>query len=267
MAALVRLLVSLFRHGGLVLGLAVLQVRRRYVGTVGGIGWSILQPLALVVTYWLVFSLGFKMRIGDGSVSFLVYFITGMAAWFLISEAIAASVSAVSGNAHLIKKVVFPAEVLPVTPILAAMIVHFGLLLIVLVFVLAERGRLPLAALQLPYYALCAAAFCLGLAWLTAAIQVFFRDVQRLVEVVLGVWFWLTPIVWPTDMPGPKWQWLLDLNPAYYVVKGYRDSLVYGVPLWSNGSASLAFWAITLALLVLGAWVFDRLKREFAEVL
>jgi ABC-type polysaccharide/polyol phosphate export permease len=91
--------------------------------------------------------------------------------------------------------------------------------------------------------------------------------VQKLVEIVLGVWFWLTPIVWPAELLGGQWQWLLDLNPAYYLVKGYRDSLLYGIPFWSNPIPALAFWAICGVLLFFGAWVFDRLKHDFAEVL
>jgi len=267
MTAVYRLSSSLASHAGLIFKMAVQQVRRRYIDTVGGIAWSVLQPLALVITYWFVFSVGFKVKIADGSISFLTYFITGIAVWFLVAEAIPASVGAIGGNAHLIKKVVFPAEVLPVIPIITTAIIHFGLLVIVFTLVLAERRGVPWTALQLPYYTGCAIVLCLGIGWLTAALQVFFHDVQKLVEIVLNVWFWLTPIVWPPELLGGRWQWLLDLNPAYYVVKGYRDSLLYGVPFWSNPVPAIAFWAICGVLLFFGAWVFDRLKRDFAEVL
>jgi ABC-type polysaccharide/polyol phosphate export permease len=263
---LFRLVRSLSSHAGLVFSMALQQVRRRYIGTVGGLSWSVLQPLLLVATYWFVFSVGFKVKIGDGSVSFIVYFLTGMAPWFLLSESIAASVVSVSGNAHLIKKVIFPVEALPVSPVITSVIVHAGLLLIVLGVVLIERGSLPWTALQLPYYTACAVALCLGLAWLTASLQVFFRDVQKLVEVLVGIWFWLTPIVWAQDMLG-RWQWALNFNPAYYIVQGYRDSLINGVPLWTHPARAIVFWTICLVVLTLGTWVFERLKRDFAEVL
>src|SRR5690349_14497595 len=140
---LFRLIRSLVSHAGLVFSMALQQVRRRYVGTVGGMSWSLLQPLLLVATYWIVFSVGFKVQIGDGSVSYLLYFITGMAAWFLLSESISAGVVSVSGNAHLIKKVVFPVEALPLSPVISSTVVHAGLLLIVFAVVLIERGALP----------------------------------------------------------------------------------------------------------------------------
>jgi ABC-type polysaccharide/polyol phosphate export permease len=220
----------------------------------------------LIATYWLVFSVGFRVKIGDGSVNYTVYFMTGIAAWFLISESVGTSVSAISGNAHLIKKMVFPIEALPVSPIISSAIVHCGLLVVVFALILFEQRHLPWTALQLPYYTLCALALSLGLAWLTSALQVFFRDVQKLVEVALGIWFWITPIVWSREMLG-QWHWLLDLNPAYYIVQGYRDSLIYGIPFWSHPLLGLAFWIVCIALFLSGAWVFDRLKSDFAEVL
>ena len=140
MKPLFRLFASLSSHAGLVLSMAMQQVRRRYVETVGGIAWSLIQPLIMIATLWFVFSVGFKTRIGDGSVSFTAYFITGAAAWFLVSEALTGSVGAVVANAHLVKKVVFPVEALPVAPIITAAIGHAALLALVCVYLVIERG-------------------------------------------------------------------------------------------------------------------------------
>lgn len=261
-----RLLRSVLGHARLVFGMALQQVRRRYVGTIGGVGWALLQPLLLIATYWIVFSVGLRVKVGDGAVGYTTYFVTGMAAWFLISEAISASVVSISGNSYLIKKMVFPIEALPVSSTITSTIVHCGLLIIVLMVVLFEQHRISWTVLQLPYYTACAVTLSLGIGWLTSALQVFFRDIQKLVEVIVAIWFWLTPIVWPRDMLH-QWHWLLDLNPAYYIVQGYRDSLIYGVPFWSHLPLTLAFWTICIFMLVFGAWVFDRLKPDFAEVL
>jgi ABC-type polysaccharide/polyol phosphate export permease len=267
MMPLVRLAAALWRHGDLVLSLALQQVRRRYVGTLGGIGWALLQPLILIVTYWIVFALGFRVKIGDGTISFTAYFITGTAAWLLMSEAIGSCVGAVTGNAHLVKKVVFPLEALPVAPIVSSAILHLFLLVIVLGFLLIDRGALPWTVVFVPYYLICALALCLGIAFLTSALQVFFRDVQKLVDAALGIWFWLTPVVWPADLVPAAWRPLLNLNPAWYIVRGYRDSLIQGIPLWDRPVASAVFWAGCIATIAAGAWVFERLKPEFAEVL
>lgn len=265
--ALVRLARSLAANRGIVLDLALQQLRRRYVGTLGGLGWTVLQPLVLIATYWVVFALGFRVTIGDGAVSFTAYFVTGTAAWLLISEAISAGVGSVTGHSHLVKKVVFPIEALPVAPVMMAAILHLVLLAIVLAYLLIERHMLPWTVLQLPYYTICALSLCAGLVLLTSALQVFFRDVQKLVETVLGVWFWASAVVWPADLVPAAWRWLLDANPAWYIVNGYRDSLIYGVAVWERPWQTAVFWAMTGGLLVAGAWVFQRLKSEFAEVM
>jgi lipopolysaccharide transport system permease protein/teichoic acid transport system permease protein len=264
---LFRLVHSLFNNAGLVFTMALQQVRRRYVGTLGGIGWALLQPLTLIVTYWVVFALGFRVKIGDGTVSFTAYFITGTAAWLLMSEAVSACVGSITGSAYLVKKVVFPVEALPVAPVISSAILHLFLLAVVLGFLLIDRGTLPWTALLVPYYTCCALILCLGIAFLTSALQVFFRDVQKLVDTALGVWFWLTPVVWPVDLVPAAWRPLLSLNPAWYIVQGYRNSLIEGIPPWDHPAASAIFWVGCIAAIAVGAWVFERLKPEFAEVL
>ncbi len=261
-----RLAAALWRHGDMVLDLSLQQVRRRYVGTIGGIGWALLQPLILIITYWIVFALGFRVKIGDGAIGFTAYFVTGTTAWLLMSEAVGASVGAVTSYTYLVKKVVFPVEALPAAPVISSAIVHLFLLAIVAGFLLIDRG-LPWTAMLVPYYSLCALTLCLGIALLTSALQVFFRDVQKLVETALGVWFWVTPVVWPVDLVPAAWRPLLNLNPAWYVVQGYRDSLIYGIPFWNRPFAAAIFWVTCIAAIAIGAWVFERLKPEFAEVL
>jgi lipopolysaccharide transport system permease protein/teichoic acid transport system permease protein len=96
---------------------------------------------------------------------------------------------------------------------------------------------------------------------------VFFRDVQKIVESVVTIWFWLTPIVWNIDLLPAAYRPWLALNPASYVVSGYRDSLIGGVPLWQHPGHAAVFWAVCIALLAAGAWVFERLKPDFAEVM
>jgi ABC-type polysaccharide/polyol phosphate export permease len=264
---LFRLVHSLISHAGLVFSMALQQVRRRYVGTLGGIGWALLQPLMLIVTYWVVFALGFRVKIGDGTISFTAYFVTGTAAWLLMSEAVGACVGAVTGSAYLVKKVVFPVEALPVAPVISSAILHLFLLAVVLCFLLIDRGTLPWTTLFVPYYTCCALVLCLGIAFLTSALQVFFRDVQKMVETALAVWFWLTPVVWPVDLVPAPWRPLLNLNPAWYIVQGYRNSLIEGIPPWHHPAATAIFWVGCIAAIAAGAWVFERLKPEFAEML
>src|SRR5262245_34232850 len=108
----------------------LIELRRRYVGTVMGPVWSIVQPLATIVIFWFVFEIGFRVKTSTG-VPFFFYFITGMLPWFLFFDTLAASVSCISDNRHLVTKVVFPVEVLPVVSFVAAAIPHLVMVFIV----------------------------------------------------------------------------------------------------------------------------------------
>ncbi len=95
----------------------------------------------------------------------------------------------------------------------------------------------------------------------------FYRDVGHILAVLLNLWFWLTPIVWVTDMIPEPYRGYLQMNPMMYLVMGYKNSFLYHVPFWQDPGWSLYFWGLTLVLLVGGGAVFRRLKPEFAEVL
>ena len=246
--------------------MAIRELAARYVGTLGGAVWAIVHPLAIVATFWLVFSVGFKAR-GPDNMPFVLYFLCGLIPWLTFSEVLTASTSAVTGNAHLVKKIVFPSEVLPFVYLGTSAITHVALVAI-LVAVTVIYGYGPsIYALQLPYYFLAMCFLLLGLSWFLSALNVFHRDVGQAVAVVLNLWFWLTPIVWTVDMIPAEYGWLLRLNPILYVVEGYRNALVYAQPFWADVAGGAYYWSVALMCFGLGAYVFRRLKPEFADVL
>ena len=100
-----------------------------------------------------------------------------------------------------------------------------------------------------------------------SAVNVFNRDVGLGLPVVLNLWFWLTPIVWMPEMIPEEYRWVLELNPLSYVVRGYRESLITGIPFWYDLGAAVRCWAVIIPTLLLGGYIFRRLKPEFAEVL
>lgn len=241
-------------------------LRARYAGTAGGFIWILIQPLVMVATYWLVFSVGFKAH-GSSGEPFILFFVTGLAPWLFFNEAVVFGAGAVAGNPHLVKKMVFPTEILPLVQVLAAAVTHLLMLVITLAVMAFYQRPIGPSAVGIVYYFAALAILALGLGWLTAALQVFFRDVGQVVTVLFGFWFWLTPVVWPPSLLPPEFTRWLVLNPLNYVVQGYRDSLLYGVWPWARMTDGLIFWAETLVLVGLGATVFRRLKPDFAEVI
>jgi ABC-type polysaccharide/polyol phosphate export permease len=237
----------------------------RYVGTVGGMLWAVLHPALTVGIYWLVFSVGFKAQ-GPAGMPFVLYFVSGLVPWLFFNEVLISSMNAVIANAPLIRRTAFPAEVLPLVHLVSASLAHV-ILLFILCAVAWSYGYAPkFASVQVIYYYCALGCFSLGLSWLVGSLQVFHRDLGQAMSAVLNLWFWLTPVVWLPEMIPQQFRLMLELNPIYYVVEGYR-SLITGVPFWLHWREAVRFWSVTGPVLFLGAYVFRRLKPEFAEVL
>jgi teichoic acid transport system permease protein len=122
-------------------------------------------------------------------------------------------------------------------------------------------------AVQIVYYFFCMFIFSLGLIYGTCAIVIFFRDLSQIISIILQIGIWTIPIMWNIQIAPPEYRWIFRLNPMYYIVNGYRDSIYNHQWFWSNMSQTVYFWAVTLVLFGLGAVIFKRLKVHFADVL
>jgi lipopolysaccharide transport system permease protein/teichoic acid transport system permease protein len=259
-------LLSIIRRRNIIWALAVRSFQKRFIGTGAGAAWSVIHPLATVLIFWLVFSLGFKAQ-GPQGVPFVVFFMTGFLPWIFVSESLSASTASVVSNPHLVKRMVFPTQTLPIVEILASSFAHLILLGFTLIL-LFMHGIVPGGwSLQIAYAYVCAVMLTLGLGWLLAAVNVFHRDIGQSLATLLNFWFWATPIVWSLDMIPERWRFLLNLNPMFHVVEGYRAALLYNRPVWSDVGQPVVFWTEALLLGLTGAYVFRRLKPEFADVL
>lgn len=247
--------------------MAKMEFRKRYLGTLLGSVWAILFPLVNIGLIYLVMTHGLKVGVDVGAVGYADWLIPGMLAWFFVSEMLLIGVNAVTDNSHLVTKIRFPLRLLIPSRILSAFPVHC-ILMALFTSVLAIQGKGSIWYwLQLPYYALCAAMLALGVNYLTAAAQVFARDVSNIVGMLLQMLFWVTPIFWnPSLIAETKFRFLL-YSPFAYVITGYRDSLFDAVPFWERPMQAFIFWAGTLLLLVLGMNVFQRVRPHFADVL
>jgi len=259
-------LTNICNYRDVILTLARRQLASRYIGTLGGPIWAVAQPVATVGVFWVVFSLGFRSR-GPGNMPFLLYFMPGYVAWLLFSEIVTTSTSVVVGNAFLVKKTLFPVEVLPLVNAASATVTHGVMLAATIAFVLLSGRDLPATLPAVLYFYGATVILAVGIAWIVSSLNVFYRDVEQVIQVLINLWFWATPIAWPSTILPKGLAWLFKINPMYFVVEGYRTSLV-GIPSASFGfAATWHFWAIATILLLLGTYVFGRLKPEFPEML
>ena len=245
--------------------LASREIRQQYVGSSLGILWQLITPLVLITVFWVVFSVGFRVQPAAG-VPFAVWLTAGMAAWFVFAEIVTGSVHCITGNTHLVKKVVFPLQALPVVKVMTALSNHAIFLGILLVLLVLNGLPFNWYFLQGIYYFLCLVALALGIGWTVAALNVFTRDTARLVGVLLQVGFWATPVLWDITILPEPYRTVFSANPMHYVAQGYRDSFLYATPVSQRVDETLLFWVITLGLWVLGLFVFKRLRPQFADL-
>ena len=259
---------ELYQNRKLVLSLAKNDFKTKYAGSYLGIVWAFLQPIVTILVYWFVFSVGLKA----GTVSdypFVLYLVSGIVPWFFFQDALNGGTNALIEYNYLVKKVVFKISILPIVKIISALFVHVFFVVFALILCACYGYTPSLYTLQIIYYSICTFLLVLGLVYATSAIVIFFRDLTQIISIFLQVGVWLTPIMWDINMLSSH-PWLIKLfklNPMYYVVTGYRDSMLGHVGIWNHASWTIYFWVVTILLFGLGSVIFKRLKPHFADVL
>lgn len=257
---------DIFKHRNLIAFLAKHEFVARYTRTLGGMLWSILNPLATVLVFWFVFSVGLKITT-PSEVPFLLYFVSGLVPWLLFNEVVTTSTNGIRDNLNLIKKTPFPSEIYPFVYILASSFTHIIYLIIVLILMWFNELPISVYILQLPFYYCCLVFFMVGLCWILSALNVLHRDIGQGLPILLNLWFWSTPLIWSVDMIPEKYNWIILFNPIVYVVEGYRSSLLYQAPFWESINAGIYFFIISVIIFLLGGAIFNKFKIEFADAL
>jgi ABC-type polysaccharide/polyol phosphate export permease len=261
-----QLLNVLYVHRYMIRAMSIQEIKHRYAGTLGGFVWAVINPLATIFVFWFVFDFLFHSPpVND--VPFVLYFFCGFLPWMTFNESLMMSTRSIVVNTHLVKKTVFPTEILPIISIISCLIIHFVIVLI-FTFILLCYGIMPsLWNLQIFYFLFALITFSIGLGWFLSAAHVFFRDVFEILMVILNIWFWFTPIVWNVTMLPKHLQLIVKINPLFYIVEGYRISFLTHKPIWDNIPMAFYFWPLCIMLFILGGIFFRQLKGEFPEVI
>ena len=240
------------------------DLHSRYVGSMGGLVWSLVHPLVLLASYYFVFQIVLKVRIGTPGDNFAVFVFAAILPWLFMQDTLARSSTSVVDNASLLKKTVFPSEILPLAILGSNLITHI-LSLLLFAIVLALLGLGAWTSILIPLYILPLMGLAVGLAWFVAALQVFVRDTSQVLAVGLVFWFWFTPIFYRLQDVPAALRPVIEWNPLTFVMEGYRSLLLEGVV---PSAAGLAFlWFVGLLALLGGGAVFRSTKREFVDVL
>jgi lipopolysaccharide transport system permease protein len=254
------------KHRELIWSFTKRELIGRYRGSFLGLLWSFVNPLFLLMVYTVVFSKMLQVRFDDSSSPLLygVYLLCGMIPWLAFSETLGKSATLVTGQVNLVKKTVFPLEILSVVSVLTGFIHSlFGMGILIAALAFAQKG-IPSTILFLPVVMMAQLLLTVGLSWFLASIGVFIRDTAEVMRLLLTPWMLLTPILYPMEMIPERFRDLMYLNPMTVIVSGYRQTLLEGqVPDWAPLLGVILFGA---AFAALGYFWFMRTKRAFADV-
>lgn len=240
------------------------DIRGRYKGSFLGMLWTFLNPLLQVLVYFLVFP--YLMRNNMGNL-FLPYLITAMFPWNFFLSSVVGATGCIKGNAGIVNKVYFPRKILVLSQVISNMINFFFSVPIILIFIVIFNLPLTWHLLWLPVIVLIEALFCYGIGLILSAINVYAQDVENIVQFVLNLLFYATPIIYSVDMfrAESPFQPLIQANPMTMLVNAYRNVFMYGAdPNWMMLGIVLL---LGIVLTFIGNHVFNRLEKGFAEEL
>jgi len=267
LARLISFLKTLYINRYMIKSFALADLKKRYTGSFGGVLWSVIHPLVMIFTYYILFSVvfGMKVQADYGTNSYALWLIGGLVPWYFFSETVSRSTTALQENQSLVTKTLFPSEILPVCLLVSGIINHLiGLVILVIFAVIIEGGISPLTPLVIVYFTLMS-IMILGFSWALSSLNVFLRDVGQLVAIAMNLWFYYTPIFYPLSIIPEKYRIILKLNPMYHVVEGYRYSIITGKSPDPYHLLYLA--AFSVLAFAVGGLLYKRLKPAFADVL
>src|SRR5438093_1140699 len=256
---------TVLRYRLLIQSLVSRELKARYRGSLLGFFWSFVNPLLLLLTYTIVFTKIMPRQPTPKMEPYYLFFFCGILPWTWFSSSLVESANGLIAGGNLIKKVLFPAEVLPVVTVLANL-VHFCFgLPILAVFLIYFKRPLSLDELAwFPVLVVVQLTLTLGLAFILSALTVHFRDIKDILGNLLTFWFFATPIIYAMPSSPHLAVGLLNLNPFTHLAISYQEILFYPGP-FGHVRWLLTLRAVSIAVFLAGYWVFDRMRDSFAE--
>ncbi len=255
-------LLTLFRYRVLIQSLVERELKARYRGSVLGFLWSFINPLLQLAIYWFVFSYIMPTRGAMGMSPYALFLFTGILPWTWFSSSVMESSAILMSSGNLIKKILFPAEVLPIVVVLSNL-VHFFLGLPILFGFLIYYGKVQTTLVYLPAIVVLQFFLTLGICLFVSALAVHFRDVQNIIGNFMMLWFFASPVIYSYLTISPSIQRYLNYNPMTHILVGYQQTLFTGE--MGHWPWLLIMIPASLVTFLVGYYFFDRLRETFAE--
>ena len=241
--------------------LAHREVTQRYKQSILGYAWVIINPLAQLLVMNFVFST--ILKVNSLGVPFIIFLSVALIPWNLFTQSLISSTSALVSNSNLITKIYFPREILVYATIIAKIVDFFYSCIVLVVLFIFYWTSISINILWIPLILVIQLIFTMGLSLILATFNLFYRDIQYLLNLVLMVWMYLTPIMYPAEMLPARYRFIFTLNPMAVIINAFRQVMLSGSGpnLNSLGIALL----MSIGVFLFGFLLFKKFEGEFAD--
>jgi lipopolysaccharide transport system permease protein len=255
--------ISAAAYWELLVNLTKREVMGRYTQSIFGVGWAIAQPLATMAVFTFVFSR--LAKIPSGGAPYPVFAYAALVPWFFFSNSVNSGTLSLITYRNIVTKTYFPREIIPFAQVCSRLLDFASAAALFALLMIYYRMPLGPWALLTPAFFVLLVLFTTGVTLATSAVNVFYRDVNPVVQIGLQLWLYLTPVAYSLSQVSGKYRWLFVLNPLSAIVEGFRSVLVFGrAPDWTLTGISAA---MTLVLFLCAFFMFKRMDKYFADVI
>jgi len=239
------------------------EIKARYKQSILGYAWVIIVPLLNLIVLTMVFS--YFVRIPTGNIPYPVFLFTGLIPWTFTANSLISSTSSLVGNSSLITKIYLPMEVFPISTVLVKFIDFFLTVIVGVLLVLIFGIKLHPLFIYLPVIFTVQLFLTLGISFIFSAMNVFYRDIGNVMGVMVTIWMYLSPVLYPQELIPTQWLPIYNLNPMASIISAYRNTMLYGVsPAWMSFSYSTV---TSILIFILGLLFFKARAKHFADVI
>jgi lipopolysaccharide transport system permease protein len=253
---------ELWAYHELLWALAMRDISIRYKQTILGFAWAVLQPVALMVVFSILF--GRLANLPSDGAAYPIFVFAGLLPWQFFSSALGASSNSLVGSSHLISKVYFPRLIIPISSMGSALADFLAGLVVLLVLMAFYGVGLSPRLLMAPLLTLGVFLTALGAGTFLSALVVSYRDFRFVVPFMMQLWMFVTPVIYPLSMVPERWRWVFDLNPMSGLIEGFRSAVLnkpFDLPaIGFSMLIAVAFLAVAIAY-------FEKVERQFADVI
>lgn len=247
--------------------LARFDIRLKNTEPLLGKVWDFLTPFMRIAVYWLLFGLGIRNRADVDGFPFIVWMVCGMSAWSYMSKLTTGGARSIASKSQLITKLNFPTAAIPVSSAFTH-IYELLIMLAICLFLMIFHGGYPtIYAFNLVYYIIYMFVFVCCLGMITSAITIKARDFALLLQSVMRLIFFTSGVIWPIQNFPDIMLYVIKLSPYYYVVTGFRDSLMYNISFYEHTNQIMFFWGLNLVLFVIGAYMQTGLRNKIVDLI